>query len=381
MQCSKSSPITSHQSPNIQNQLGGNNATAIEPVNLTDHHSVGTLQRHQYHHGGGIGRNNSSNIILERGGNNTIGSRAGIFGGQTSPTSSAGSTHLIYNSAQTDNPQEWNVQHSNSALTHMPYHHHHQLPQAQHSNHQTELVNKNFNCFDDKSSYYDRKMKKLKPHSSKSSVTSSPRHLQQQQHATHKSAQMTHHPHQEEYFYWTEKSNRRKNSGDLGKSDTMNIVYPSYKKKLMHYTPSSGDLVDDEGIEDYDRETIDAQRFGRFNQRGQMLDDRQHMEGYLVEEFGNGRQQLQQHFNNRHKAYPMAASQSKIGYYNQYQGSGNNYNEEPVYEEILSARCGKADTANRDGGGDDDDILEENAFKTRDISNQNEDIILRQSTV
>lgn len=108
MQCSKSSPITSHQSPNIQNQLGANsinNATAIEPTNVPDHHSVGTLQRHQYHHGGGIGRINSSNIIVERGGTNTIGSRAGIFGGQTSPTSSAGSTHLIYNSAQTDNPQ------------------------------------------------------------------------------------------------------------------------------------------------------------------------------------------------------------------------------------------------------------------------------------
>lgn len=108
MQCSKSSPITSHQSPNIQHQLGGNsanNVTPIEPTNIADHHSVGTLQRHQYHHGGGIGRINSSNIIVERGGNNTIGSRAGIFGGQTSPTSSAGSTHLIYNAAQTDHPQ------------------------------------------------------------------------------------------------------------------------------------------------------------------------------------------------------------------------------------------------------------------------------------
>lgn len=108
LQCSKSSPITSHQSPNIQHQLGGNianNATPIEPTNVTDHHSVGTLQRHQYHHGGGIGRINSSNIIVERVANNTIGSRAGIFGGQTSPTSSAGSTHLIYNAAQTDHPQ------------------------------------------------------------------------------------------------------------------------------------------------------------------------------------------------------------------------------------------------------------------------------------
>lgn len=109
MQCSKSSPITSHQSPNIQHQLGGggnavNVATPIEPANVTDHHSVGTLQRHQYH-GSGIGRINSSNIIVERGGTNTIGSRAGIFGGQTSPTSSAGSTHLIYNAAQTDHPQ------------------------------------------------------------------------------------------------------------------------------------------------------------------------------------------------------------------------------------------------------------------------------------
>lgn len=273
--------------------------------------------------------------------------------------------------------QEWNVQHSNAALTAhgMPYHHHHQLPLQAHSNHQTELVNKNFNCFDDKNSYYDRKMKKLKPHSSKSSVTSSPR---QQAHQQHKSAQMTHHPHQEEYFYWTEKSNRRKNSGDLGKSDTMNIVYPSYKKKLMHYTTSSGHLVDDVGIEDYERDGIDAQRFGRYNQRGQMLDDRQHMEGYLVEEFNNGRQQ---HFNNRHKGYPMSVSQSKMGYYNQYQGAGNNYNEEPVYEEILSARCGNADAANRDGVGDDDELLDENIFRTRDTSNQNEDIVLRQSTV
>ncbi len=270
----------------------------------------------------------------------------------------------------------------------MPYHHHHQLPmQAQHHNHQTELVNKNFNCFDDKSSYYDRKMKKLKPHSSKSSVTSSPRQQQQQQqqalHGTHKSAQMSHHPHQEEYFYWTEKAKRPKNSGDLGKSDTMNIVYPSYKKKLMHYTTSSGHLVDDAGIEDYDRDGIDAQRYGqRYNQRGQMMDDRSHMEGYLVEDFNNGRQQ--QHFNNRQKGYPMSASQSKMGYYNQYQAAGNNYNEEPVYEEILSARCGNADPDSRDGGGgmgDDDDLMEENIFRTRDISNQNEDIVLRQSTV
>lgn len=271
---------------------------------------------------------------------------------------------------------------------HMPYHHHHQLPmqaqqqQQQHLNHQTELVNKNFNCFDDKSSYYDRKMKKLKPHSSKSSVNSSPRqqsHLQQQQqqHGTHKSAQMTHHPHQEEYFYWTEKAKRPKNSGDLGKSDTMNIVYPSYKKKLMHYTTSSGHLVDDAGIEDYERDGIDAQRYNRYNQRGQMMDDRPHMEGYLVEEFNNGRQP---HFNNRHKAYPMSVGQSKMGYYNQYQAGGNNYNEEPVYEEILSARCGNADADNRDGG-DDDDLMEENIFRTRDISNQNEDIVLRQSTV
>lgn len=260
----------------------------------------------------------------------------------------------------------------------MPYHHHHQLPmQAQHPNHQTELVNKNFNCFDDKSSYYDRKMKKLKPHSSKSSINSSPRQQSnpQQQHATHKSAQMVHHPHQEEYFYWTEKTKRPKNSGDLGKSDTMNIVYPSYKKKLMHYTASSGHLVDDAGIEDYEREGIDAQRYGRYNQRGQMMDDRGHLEGYLVEEFNNGRQQ---HFNNRQKGYPM--SQSKMGYYNQYQGAGSNYHEEPVYEEILSARCGKADAASRDGG-DDDDLMEENMFKTRDRNNQNEDIVLRQSTV
>lgn len=259
----------------------------------------------------------------------------------------------------------------------MPYHHHHQHP-----NHQTELVNKNINCFDDKSSYYDRKMKKLKPHSSKSSVNSSPRqqsHLQQQQHATHKSAQMAHHPHQEEYFYWTEKAKRPKNSGDLGKSDTMNIVYPSYKKKLMHYTTSSGHLVDDAGIEDYDREGIDAQRYGRYNQRGQMMDDRPHMEGYLVEEFNNGRQQQQQHFSNRHKGYPMSVSQSKMGYYNQYQAAGNNYNEEPVYEEILSARCGNPE--NRGDVGDDDDLMEENIFRTRDISNQNEDIVLRQSTV
>lgn len=262
----------------------------------------------------------------------------------------------------------------------MPYHHHHQLPMpAQQSNHQTELVNKNFNCFDDKSSYYDRKMKKLKPHSSKSSITSSPRQQQLQQHATHKSAQMTHHPHQEEYFYWTEKAKRPKNSGDLGKSDTMNIVYPSYKKKLMHYTTSSGHLVDDAGIEDYDRDGIDAQRYGRYNQRGQMIDDRPHMDGYLVEEFNNGRQP--QHFNNRHKPYPLSVSQSKMGYYNQYQAAGNNYNEEPVYEEILSARCGNADAANREAAGDDDDLLEENIFRTRDISNQNEDIGLRQSTV
>lgn len=108
LQCSKSSPITSHQSPNNQHQLGGNSAvnvaTPIEPTNVSDHHSVGTLQRHQYH-GSGIGRINSSNIIVERGGSNTIGSRAGIFGGQISPTSSAGSTHLIYNAAQTDHPQ------------------------------------------------------------------------------------------------------------------------------------------------------------------------------------------------------------------------------------------------------------------------------------
>ncbi|XP_037051049.1 latrophilin Cirl-like isoform X3 [Bradysia coprophila] len=381
LQCSKSSPITSHQSPNIQHQLGGsaaNAATPIEPTNVSDHHSVGTLQRHQYH-SGGIGRINSSNIIVERGGTNTIGSRAAIFGGQTSPTSSAGSTHLIYNA---DHPQEWNVQHSNSALAaHMPYHHHHQLPmQAQHPNHQTELVNKNFNCFDDKSSYYDRKMKKLKSHSSKSSVTSSPRQqsqLQQQQHGTHKSAQMSHHPHQEEYFYWTEKAKRPKNSGDLGKSDTMNIVYPSYKKKLMHYTTSSGHLVDEAGIDDYERDGIDAQRYGgRYNQRGQMVDDRPHMEGYLVEEFNNGRQP---HFNSRHKGYPMPVSQTKMGYYNQYQAAGSNYNEEPVYEEILSAR--NADPDGRDTGGDDDELMEENIFRTRDISNQNEDIVLRQSTV
>lgn len=275
--------------------------------------------------------------------------------------------------------KDWNVQHTNNApATHMPYHHHHQLPmQAQHPNHQTELVNKNFNCFDDKSSYYDRKMKKLKPHSSKSSVTSSPRQQSHvQQHGTHKSAQMNHHPHQEEYFYWTEKAKRSKNSGDLGKSDTMNIVYPSYKKKLMHYTTSSGHLVDDAGIDDYERDGIDAQRYGRYNQRGQMLDDRAHLDGYLVEDFGNGRQQQ---FGSRNKGYPMSASQSKIGYYNQYQAAGDHYNEEPVYEEILSARCGNSDS--RDRGCDDDDLMDENIFRTRDISNQNDDIVLRQSTV
>ncbi|KAJ6633435.1 Latrophilin Cirl, partial [Pseudolycoriella hygida] len=104
LQCSKSSPITSHQSPNIQSATCVNAATAAEPTNVADHHPVGTLQRHQYHHGGGIGRINSSNVIVERAGTNTIGSRAGIFGGQISPTSSAGSTHLIYNAAQTDHP-------------------------------------------------------------------------------------------------------------------------------------------------------------------------------------------------------------------------------------------------------------------------------------
>ncbi|KAJ6633436.1 hypothetical protein Bhyg_15573, partial [Pseudolycoriella hygida] len=93
------------------------------------------------------------------------------------------------------------------------------------------------------------------------------------------------------------------------------------------------------------------------------------MEGYLVEEFNNGRQA---HFNNRQKGYPMSVSQSKMGYYNQYHGAGSNYNEEPVYEEILNARCG-----NRD----DDDLMDENIFRTRDMSNQNEDIVLRQSTV
>lgn len=275
------------------------------------------------------------------------------------------------------NFQEWNVQHSNNALNvHLPYHHH-QLPmQAQHPNHQTELVNKNFNCFDDKSSYYDRKMKKLKSQSSKSSVTSSPRQQPHQpQHGTHKSAQMSHHPHQEEYFYWTEKAKRPKNSGDLGKSDTMNIVYPSYKKKLMHYTTSSGHLVDDAGIEDYERDGIDAQRYGRYNQRGHaMPDDRPHMEGYLVEDFNSGR------FNNRQKGYPMSASQSKMGYYNQYQATGNQYNEEPVYEEIMSARHTDPDC--RDVGGcEDDDLMEDNIFRSRDISNQNDDIVLRQSTV
>ena len=106
MQCSKSSPITSHQSPNIQNQLTGNNAnntTTVEPIIGADSHSVGTLQRHQHNHGGVGGR--ASNVIIERGMNNTIGSRGAIFGGQISPTSSAGSTHLIYNAAQADNPQ------------------------------------------------------------------------------------------------------------------------------------------------------------------------------------------------------------------------------------------------------------------------------------
>lgn len=94
----------------------------------------------------------------------------------------------------------------------------------------TELNNKNFNDYDDKYLYYERKLKKIK--SNELAAVGTPNHHLQQQQMHHNT---NYQQGEDEFFYWqNNKHALNLQDNELSTASRKNI-YPSYKKKIMHY--------------------------------------------------------------------------------------------------------------------------------------------------
>ncbi|CAD7094067.1 unnamed protein product [Hermetia illucens] len=150
-------------------------------------------------------------------------------GGHISPASSAGSTHLIFNSTQNDHSQDWSFQLSKPGQPqHFPSH-----------SGNADFSARNLNIYDAKYLNYDCKSNRAKQHpmggnTMRSCHTSSAEHAPQHHH---------------EYFYWGENNpspKKQRINGELKatsqKSDNVHSFYPSYKKTPRHYPmPPGGD--------------------------------------------------------------------------------------------------------------------------------------------
>lgn len=299
----------------------------------------------------------------------------------TSPTSSAGSTHLIYNGQHAlDSQQDWNYpqtllqQQSSSGsqpFLHPANHHYH--------HHQVSLKHPS-NPID----YRKNSMSSLS-----STSSPSPRHLQRQAQAAALSNTAP-----KEYFYWTEKrssAGRRNNTtnrnvADLKpggtamalaanqhiiRSDTMNAIYPSYRKNPTHYSVASNHDPDEE----HDDEDHPGSYLARYDQQrqcgGELYDIHLHNHHHHLHHpqsnlppprsgGGSGSppplggiEHLQMLLQNqtvpniphgRAGEGTTGAPNTAIHFYNQYQPAPGGFAiEEPVYEEIMSNRGSRAD--------------------------------------
>lgn len=161
--------------------------------------------------------------------------------------------------------------------------------------------NKNLNTFDKKLLYYDRKIKKLKPS----------RH------------------NEEEYFYCTEKKNRKKSNNEIGryKADT---IGSSYNKT---------------NILDNKQEFENVQQINYLKCNKPMCSDDEHSDSHLIhggDVLLAQQQCIMYHPNNsqRHQQYyhgniEQQQQQLASRNYSHYQQT---YGEEPVYEEIINSR-------------------------------------------
>lgn len=345
LRCTKSG-TTPGQSGTGQNPSG--------PVAIGSPHNIGSLASESSppsnnHHSGTLA--NSGNQTLNMGGtlsrhqgnrHNILVERAFSSGtlrgtpstksivGQSSPTSSACSTHLIYNTG-TQKKHQYDLQRQEMGYSpDLQTQQFHQIHSSQQSPmHQSDAKNfLHYNMMDEanqqnnKFSYYDRKA------GSK----------------TLKSLQSPHSPGQHDYFYFTGtgantatsgKQKHRKHSEEgfstlnkqysTGKDDQQMPIMSTHKKKAMQYAQSGGrqspTINNSNGHGSYNPATGNRKQPASFNSRidGQELNHRQSRLGYY-------NQHSQQH--GVPGGHIMAAG-----------GNFSNYGpDEPVYEEIMSNR-------------------------------------------
>lgn len=167
--------------------------------------------------------------------------------------------------------------------------------------------NKNLNTFDKKLLYYDRKIKKLKP--------------------------LRHN--EEEYFYCTEKKNRKKANNEIGrynKADTMHVVGSSSYKQ-------SNILDNKQEFDDGKQQQVNYLKCNKA-----LCSDDEHSDSHLIHVDGGGgglatQQCIMYHPNNqRHQQYYHSNGEQQQQPSRNYSHYQQTYGEEPVYEEIINSR-------------------------------------------
>lgn len=357
---------------------GGDSATLQPPhLHQPQHHhhhqhttgtAKGKLFKHHPTMGGTLGLQ-SNVVVVER-----DGSVRQVD--QTSPTSSAGSTHLIYNTSGNqalDNQPDWSYTPTTAVASvggggSQPFLHH---PAASHHyHHQMSLKHP--------SSAADYRKNSMSSLSSTSSP--SPRQLQRQVSAVQAANSSLAGP--KEYFYWTEKrptgrrnatprkvaaigmdssgaivAGQQQQQPHIIRSDTMNAIFPSYRKNPAHYSAASHHDPEDDDDEDdhpgsylarYDQQ---RQQFGMTGGSDLYDDERfqhHHMHHKQQSQRGSppplgGIEHLQMLLQNQHTNIPLGRGAPRdqpggAGYYSQYQVAPGYAIEEPVYEEIMSNR-------------------------------------------